>query len=796
MSIFGSRRFHNVESQLAERGITFDREGTLTGKPRGLTIDAGNNPEFNKSTLAESRSAIARFYDIPESQVHQINGNNGGRFRIQMGDLDTKASRSLAFTSLKLLDDGRILGAMNKRVVSKFFNLPSLFKPLDRARASTENRVQTRLERLARERTRAQSKKQSRLPPKYSEQMGRVRDKLSGHARAVSAALFLTGAACDIRDVANAIPIVNYGAIVIPSVVEAMDKQAVGSQVQAGHDVDLVAMGDVVEALKDDEGNTIWEAKSLNALTYGGVGQGQDIDVEYKQAFASDTTGVGILDTLADSGATGAACSTAGRLVQLVAGLALLAVPGPGWGARAAIGTASAVATGAAVAFLQNLAIDHLTEDPVKFFGGPKGGNLLAHAAWAGAGMTARAMGGVPLDNTNTVAALDDLDERETREFQQRSLFARIFDANDYRSVMAAAVRNASGTTIQDVSTTVASFINPNTVISRLASSLTPKALAQEEAAYDWAFPLYGIPQEVLDNPAYQDPYENADAITAVFDNDTGEDYINRAFVCFGSNITKTTNGWDAVPEAEVNPNEETYLNADCGDMSDENWVRTMLFVFDTSIVSLIDCYEGDQGTCQRVGFGQETPDVSTGATLGDVQCPAVLEPHPSEAGYYRMPDAPNGEYSVYAVDSKRWGSRAVICATYSVALAYNEAMEGRSKMKVGNMNTPLNQPSVSHRWGTAVDHSAAGEIQAASHNKPEKGTYSSEATVLLGKLWADTGMLRNIWWCPPSGDGSISEILTYAQTKGIEGTVKCIDGHSDHFHVDIKNEYRLQVYP
>lgn len=185
--------------------------------------------------------------------------------------------------------------------------------------------------------------------------------------------------------------------------------------------------------------------------------------------------------------------------------------------------------------------------------------------------------------------------------------------------------------------------------------------------------------------------------------------------------------------------------------------------------------------------------DVSCAGSLGSVECPANIEAHPSQKGYFKMPDAPNGEYIIYSSTTRRYGSRELVCTLYSVGLAYNEAMGGKSQLRFGDLNAAGHK---SHRWGVAVDLSGFGQVQAASHNKSWKGTYSKEATVLLGKLFVDSGMLRNIWWCPPAGDSSIQEILGYAAQKGgIEGQIKCVSGHQDHFHVDIKSQYRLQEW-
>lgn len=198
------------------------------------------------------------------------------------------------------------------------------------------------------------------------------------------------------------------------------------------------------------------------------------------------------------------------------------------------------------------------------------------------------------------------------------------------------------------------------------------------------------------------------------------------------------------------------------------------------------------QGTSSGTSGGQSAGCV--GSNIDGVSCPTVLEPHLSRAGYFRFPDAENGEYVTYMSETRRFGSQELVCVIYTVALAFNEAMGGRSQLRIGDLNA--GEPHVTHAEGTSVDLSGAGELQVASHTKDWKGTYDKDATVLLGKMFADTGQLRNIFWCPPDGDDSLEQIRTYAQDNDLlEGTVSCVEGHADHFHVDIKAEYRLEFW-
>jgi hypothetical protein len=200
---------------------------------------------------------------------------------------------------------------------------------------------------------------------------------------------------------------------------------------------------------------------------------------------------------------------------------------------------------------------------------------------------------------------------------------------------------------------------------------------------------------------------------------------------------------------------------------------------------------EYGSGTPSTSGSTSSTPSSGCSSGLEGVVCPANLQAHPSRAGYYLLPEAPNGEYNVYSSEEQRYGSKQLVCVIYSVALAFNNAMQGRSRLRIGDLNASGHK---THNQGTAVDLSGEGELQVASHTADWKGTYDKDATILLGRLFADTGVLRNIWWCNP-GDDSTEQITSYAESRGLEGDIRCIEGHSDHFHIDIYAEYRLEFW-
>jgi lysozyme family protein len=635
----GSRQFAKVTSQLDAKGITIQRN-TPNGRPSAVIIDASKNPGLRGVTQAQTEANIARHFGL---ETKNINRAGSGYFEIDVDGLNSRRLRMLTSSTLGLLEDGKIQTAMNKRVIGKFWNAPSLFHPLQRGAADLQNRWDTRVARITAEKERKnQDSKRAKLKADYENARQRLATRLSGASTFLSGALTVTGGLCVVKGAADLLPAVNYANVVVPAKEEAIDKIAIGSQVQTGDDFDMDILANVQESLVDDEGRSIWSSQALNALEYGGKGDGYTINPGYKQAFTydggsianllrafetedavnedavreisneelenADESGaiVGGIDATADT-----VCSPLGLVAQGIAGVGLVFLGPGGWVVKSAQ-TLSSAAVFSGIIYTINQMVSNLGEDMIEDFGGPQGGNLLAYGARASANMNARSMGGVALSESDELALWNEFEQREREEFMQRSFFARTFDVYENRSVASNLLRKTPPPSRQSISNIAHSLVNPfNSLFSSISSVATPRALA-DEGNYNWGFPIYSIPPDVLENETYEDPYENAVVAERILQDELGDaddeadrdTYTGRAEACFGVRFQKDSNGWDVIPTEEVNPLEETYQGEDCSDMSDSNWVRMMLFVFDTSILTTIECYEGETAACQKIGIG------------------------------------------------------------------------------------------------------------------------------------------------------------------------------------------------
>lgn len=625
VSGLGSSVFRQTMENLERSGITYDRDPN-TGKVRSQTIDTSQNSQLRGKSIDEVKGILAREYGLPESRFQQIGmGAAGSGFKVatNLRDMNIGAERRLHFktleffndnTGLRHLGDGSIVNAMQKRVVAKFFHIPSLWTPLQRAVANQANKYSTKAERRAAEKERVNNKINP-VTERFSAARASLRERLSGRVgTALSRTLLTTGGMCIVRDSADDAAELNRG-IAVASAAQAADKKSIGSQVKSNKNVSLSVVGAVIDSFTDpDTGESIWGSKPLKSLGDPRNTKGVDLPYEYKQAFKPGSTAKDIKDTLGGGFFGSIACSTPGQIAQgAFSFIQLLAGPitgGVSWAAFAAQQGPKMAATAGVVYLLQQkltalLANDTVMPSPLS---GHIGGGLLAYGSMELENIAGRGSGGIPLNPTESAALRQEQFQESQREFRNKGTFAKLFDINDYRTPVGQLATSIS----PDISRNIA---NAATIVTQIPSMLgstfsifIPSAHAEEE--YEWPMDIVGVPSEIINDPNLENPYENAAVLASILDSSSGQGYIDKAKKCFGVEISKGSEGWDAITQEEVNPNSEEYVSANCDDISDYNWKRTLLFVFDVKTLTAAACYQGDDDACNKL-------NVSTGDGTG-----------------------------------------------------------------------------------------------------------------------------------------------------------------------------------
>lgn len=651
---FGETRVGYLRSKLKDKYLEqmkdagFDiKESTTFGRPSTLTIDS-SHPDRAKFKNMTKKEVFAEVTGEPAEYVDEVDIRRSGA--VWEIDVDLTKTKGLTYmektmryasnnSNLGRYWDGKLANNLRYRsVLLPYFGLPGLLSPVSKKATARLEAAFTKKEAIEAEKERS-SPRIEKMKELSASARSNLRDKLSPKRQAVLG-LTLGGIAgyCLVHDSAEEAAEYNYQAIVKPAAAEMADKTALGSQVQSGFTarggvastflgpvkasaqttedssggldpLSAKAIGTIQRTMEDEDGKNVFAAKGIDALAKNGKGaKGEDLPLEYQQAFSGDTTADNIRDgtdiNTFGVDVTALACGTPGQVVGGLATIGLLLAGPPSGGAawaaflgKTTAGVAAGV--GAGILLTKILDSDLNIEAPVA---GALGGNLLAYGSRASANMNAMSSGGVELSDSESIALMQEQDKQEGEEFKSKPFFARMFDLYDYRSMASVSIRSYSPNISRNVSGFGTTLISAP---SNLASSLLPKAYAQEET-YLWGRQrLFGLPKEVTEDPRLQDPYERDQKMSELLEGPDKQEYIDRAKKCFGAEISKGQNGWDAKTVQEVNPKSTEYTEADCGNIDNLNWRRTMLFVHNSKDLTALACYEGiDDAACDDLGYG------------------------------------------------------------------------------------------------------------------------------------------------------------------------------------------------
>src|SRR3989338_898285 len=532
----GSIFYRKTISKLGEIGITFERNSY--GVPKSMTIDPAKYPDYKGLTRAQQKAAFIRDFSInsDRSFVSAIRDGPDGRLLVKLDDASLKGmkfSNMLLKTSIAKLGDGKIATYMNIRFTRDAFALPKLFSPLtNRLKAQASKRIS------AIERKNLEKQRQAELQKPIAEKTGVARAKVKNFLQSnkgkftttvLGSGLLASSLICEFRSIADDVVTANRGALVLPGVVNIVDKMAVGGQIQSGQGGFTSAeAGAVADSLIDENGQSIWQAKALQVTAGEPNPTGPDLPKGIGAAFSGNTTADKILDETNISILGVNICSKTGQILQVTTGLGLLALGaisfGGSWGLFAAQQTAVIAATATAFVILHEVATPLLEEKAVipEVLSGPLGGNIMAYSAREAANIASRASGGTPLSETESAMLDSQLKIAEQQEFDSKSPLSKVFDVYDRRSAAGKLIDNTN----LNMATIRSSVLNFGLSFSSLTKIFSPPAQAETEP-YNWGFPRYGIPQSLAEDPRYQDPYDNAEQVAQLLKNN--DSYIDRA---------------------------------------------------------------------------------------------------------------------------------------------------------------------------------------------------------------------------------------------------------------------------
>jgi len=689
LSGIGSKVMLKTLTELDDAGFSITGENAL-GKPTEISLDRSKLetvfPETSEMSAPEFRTFMAEKLGVSADNIALP--DKTGKYKLDMKYFKfNQITAVLKNGQIGLLGDGKIVAGLKTRVIGKFFGLGSLFHPFSKAlsqKLSDKVTAYQEKKKTAKEaeddfnaeQDAANTTKVTAEGDATAKGVKDEVDKQNRLTKGIALAGLVIAGACIVHGAAEEIPKFDYLRVVAPSEIQATSVLAKASQTKDGTGgISSNQVGAVVQGFYNNAGQSVFQGAGMEALAKGSAATDSkgnyvnDLPAEDRQAYEQHSTArtlndvaLNVLDGLSGPFAFlklvgvkhpgKAFCTTPVQIGLVVLSTVAQGVADffSGGGAQVAIGAAEAgesavlqqYVIGSAIQWIEKWFVNSKTAGrlAVDAFKGPVGGDLLSFGARAAAGVAAIGSGGVSLPDdhgqSSTSTYVSAADRADQLNFEHQSMFAKIFDAQDYRSLTGRLADDVNPGRLTNFSSIFGSLLNVGGSIFGVFGNLMPHASALSNnswsGSFNWGFPQYGLPQDMLNDPNLQNPYTNANNVGQMLSSscqdasgnigpDKGDcsgdqGYTSRIRGCFANNLTYDGTSWDVtpIPNTEVNPNDSPYADDHCGDTSNTTWRQIVMYAFDTNTMKDIACYTGDDDqSCTDEGIS--TGDSSSGSS-------------------------------------------------------------------------------------------------------------------------------------------------------------------------------------
>jgi hypothetical protein len=674
---------------------TFDKTGYL----KGLTIDTNDEKSpYRDGTNAEKINQIKADYG-EKVKIHQI---ANGKFVVRgVGD-GYFAQRSTLKATVGKMGVNAVSTAAKTRILGKFFGiswhpLHILDRKVNKTAAERyasykkkwDDRINKGVEPAAVDGSKAKQQgtdsngKPTTTDASAGDQAtikeapansGKILKGIKAGGGIAGGLAAAAGIACGLKAVDDNIAAISYAQVIVPLMRVGESAIAIGAQIQLGHDVDPDELqylshnfNQVEDTVNKVKASNWTDAATIRANT--GDSGGVDINQGVKDAVAEkkpawlDWTQSGVMDGL---------CSTAGSIVTNVISIGVGVLSGGIVSTLTGV-IVSGVVSGPIIDFISHLfagkAINPDTLSGAAYGNAADYGTALAtNAAVIPMGGVAQTAGSVGEINTQVA-------DEQRSQFESQSMFARMFNMYDYRSLASTIIDGQSTSFTQNILKATTGVGSTFSNVLQLPLKLYTSSAHAATAGYQYPFPIYGYSLADQANPAVADPYANAEDVAQMLDGNAqngAPDYIQKAMDCFGVTISKDNGDgvWDVTPAQDINVYDKDHYNpTDCEGLTkiastsnkssntlasynyapgssetvngntvtiktaaatttysrDANWFKLRFFILDTGIMEGLTCaaYGDDQSCANNMGdtsvaSDTNVPDATTDQITGD----------------------------------------------------------------------------------------------------------------------------------------------------------------------------------
>jgi hypothetical protein len=496
----------------------------------------------------------------------------------------------------------------------------------------------------------------------------------------------VVGIGCLANNLDDNLEAVQYTNVIMPLMRSGMELLTVADQIKSGEGANLAEIGFHVdlltEELKDENGNVTgfssWtDAKDVQ-MEMGKEQTGEDVPKELAlnkddNVFKDVTSkineiGGGTLDS-----ACGAASSIPGQVVLTTID----------WATRASA-AGFVVGTAFSEIFADDIfdaIVGWMSDDPIDVLAkGAKYGSFINQGSRYSSNETMIANGGKVLSTADTLAWKSSQREEMQNVAQNQSVYERYLSKENSYSLVSSLNREMPSDSKQAVENIARA---PLSVLSSI-KMLFPGTQNYAYAAGDYEYPTpdFGFTQAELDDERFENPFENARQLEGRLDS-LHEEYAEK---CFGLKINEALGNFEIVNGGKSYDK----LKQDCPELTSENssdeFTRYRFYILDTMTAMNMACYEGDEKSCQELGFSTETATTpttpTTGAASGDpgVDTSATPCPNGTEDGGVQQDYGPGGvptvKIRICGIPGAIEPSRGVNVSIASQALAMITSMQ------------------------------------------------------------------------------------------------------------------------
>jgi hypothetical protein len=444
--------------------------------------------------------------------------------------------------------------------------------------------------------------------PKTSEKLlsdlkgGKVATSIAGGVAAVA------GVVCALKAVNDNVSAIRYTQVILPMIRIGMDAMTVGSQIMSGQDVDLTELS-VLSANFSKVTNGKTETWNDNTQIRAETHQdGNGVD-SLKNDGTNDLLGQQSIPWLewTDNPALSALCGTAGSIITGVVSVTIGILSGEAVSTVAGL-LGGVVLGGPLIEKASNLLAGNAIDPTVGALAGPTYGGVADTGSLMGANAAVLHMGGTKLTTKEALELSNQVQTNSHQEFESQNFFARALNPMDYRSIVGHMADNISTSPMNNMSTLFSTVLDAGSSALSMPFNLYASTV-HAESTYGYPVSTYGFSVADLANSTVANPYTNADDVAVMLDangQNGNPDYIQKASDCFGVDISKGAEGWDVIPEKDINVYDtKAYDTTSCRDSTDKNWLKVRFFIFDTGIMEGYACSSfNDATSCTNDGFG------------------------------------------------------------------------------------------------------------------------------------------------------------------------------------------------